>query len=61
MLKNLPMILSGGGMNNVVHGRHLVLPEKDTPLANLWLTLMQKNNIQINKFADSTGPIKELF
>ena len=48
-------------MGNIKQGRHLVLPEQDTPLANLWLTLMQKSGLSKDKFVDSTGIIKELF
>ncbi|MCH2205773.1 MAG: DUF1552 domain-containing protein [Lentisphaerales bacterium] len=61
MLKNLPMIIAGNGMENIKQGRHLELPKQDTPLANLWLTLMQKSGLSQDKFVDSTGIIKELF
>ncbi len=59
-LKNVPAILTGGGAENVKHGRNIVLPETDTPLANYWLTLMQQGGIDIKKFSHSTGIIPEL-
>ncbi|MEM7013062.1 MAG: DUF1552 domain-containing protein [Verrucomicrobiota bacterium] len=59
-LKNLPAILSGGGANGVNHGRHIILPEEDTPLANYWLTLMQQAGLKIDEFSHSTGNIPQL-
>lgn len=59
-LKGLPAILSGGGAKNIKHGRHLILPKKDTPLANYWLTLMQQSGVEIDHFSHSTGNIPEL-
>lgn len=59
-LKNVPALLTGGGATNIKHGRHIILPEKDTPLANYWLTLMQEAGIPLQKFSHSTGNIPEL-
>ncbi|MDF1756542.1 MAG: DUF1552 domain-containing protein [Verrucomicrobiales bacterium] len=59
-LKNLPALLSGGGAKGIKHGRHLVLPEKDTPLANYWLTLLQEAGVKLDHFSHSTGTIPEL-
>ncbi|MGJ8678641.1 MAG: DUF1552 domain-containing protein [Akkermansiaceae bacterium] len=59
-LKNLPALLSGGGAQQIEHGRNLVLPKKDTPLANYWLTLMQQGGINTEQFSHSTGIIPEL-
>ena len=59
-LKNLPAILSGGGAKDIKHGRHIVLPDEDTPLANYWLTLMNQANLQVDSFSHSTGTIPEL-
>ena len=39
--------------------RHL-WNKKVTPLANLHLTLLEKVGVQLDKFADSTGPYKPL-
>ncbi|MDF1861914.1 MAG: DUF1552 domain-containing protein [Verrucomicrobiales bacterium] len=59
-LKNLPAILSGGGAGGIQHGRHIILPEENTPLANYWLTLMQQAGMQIESFSHSTGTVPEL-
>ena len=59
-LKNVPAIVSGGGAKNIQHGRNIVLPEKDTPLANYWLTLMQQAGIKADRFSHSTGIVPEL-
>lgn len=59
-LKNVPALLSGGGTPNIKHGRHIILPEKDTPLANYWLTLMQEAGVRVNRFSHSTGNVPEL-
>ena len=59
-LKNLPAILSGGGAEDIQHGRHIVLPKQDTPLANYWLTLLQQAGVPIDRFSHSTGTLPEL-
>jgi hypothetical protein len=57
-LDNCPTLLSGGGAS-IKLGQHVVLP-KDTPLANVWLTLLQGIGIDTERHGDSTGPIREL-
>jgi hypothetical protein len=59
-LKDLPAIVSGGGAKGIKHGRHIILPKKDTPLANYWLTLLQQSGILIDEFSHSTGIVPEL-
>jgi len=59
-LKNLPAILSGGGAQDIKHGRHIMLPKEDTPLANYWLTLMQQAGLELGKFSHSTDIVPEL-
>lgn len=59
-LRDLPAILSGGGAKQIRHGRHIQLPKRDTPLANLWLTLIQQAGISADTFSHSTGIIPEL-
>ena len=53
---DLPMLLAGGGAGQVRGGRHVKLSE-DTPLANLWLTLIDKMGLPVEKFGDSSGRI----
>ena len=57
-LTNCPTILTGGGANLKL-GQHLGL-QKDTPLCNVWLTMLQGLGINAERHGDSTGVVKEL-
>ena len=57
-LTNCPTVLTGGGANLKL-GQHLVLP-KDTPLCNVWLTMLQGLGINAERHGDSTGVVNEL-
>ena len=57
-LDNCPTVLTGGGANFKL-GQHFVLP-KDTPLCNVWLTMLQGLGINAERHGDSTGVVKEL-
>jgi hypothetical protein len=57
-LDNCPTVLTGGAANLKL-GHHLVLP-KDTPLCNVWLTMLNGLGIQAERHGDSTGVVKEL-
>jgi len=57
-LDNCPTLVAGGGAG-IRLGEHVVLPEK-TPLANLWLTLLQTAGVKAESHGDSTGVIKEI-
>jgi hypothetical protein len=57
-LDNCPAIVAGGGAG-IRLGEHVVVPDK-TPLANLWLTLLQGVGIETGAFGDSTGTLGEL-
>ncbi len=59
-LKNVPAMITGGGAPQIKHGRNIVLPKEDTPLANYWLTLMQQAGIETDSFSHSTGILPEL-
>jgi hypothetical protein len=51
----LPQLLLGRG-GGIKGGQHLAMP-KDTPHANILLTMVQRAGVEMEKFADSTGPI----
>ena len=56
---NLPVVLAGGGFK---HGRHLFFPKQgrqQTPLCNLFVTLLQQMGIQRDRFGSSTGNLNE--
>lgn len=57
-LDNCPTLLAGGGANLKL-GEHMVLP-KDTPLCNVWLTMLQGMGIDAERHGDSSGIVKEL-
>jgi hypothetical protein len=57
-LDNCPTVLTGGAANLKL-GHHLVLP-KDTPLCNVWLTMLNGLGIEAERHGDSTGLVKEL-
>jgi len=58
-IKGFPLFLSGGGIKNLRLGESIMLP-KDTPLANVWLTLLQQAGIKIDSFSHSTGGLNEI-
>ena len=51
------LLLGGGGQ--ITGGRHIRYPE-DTPLTNLYLTVLDKMGIPVEHIGDSTGTLKEL-
>ncbi len=56
--QNLPLILAGGGFK---HGQHLAFNTQDnTPLANLFVSMLQGLGIEADEFASSTGTLNGL-
>lgn len=53
---DLPMLLVGGGGGTMRGGRHIKVTD-DTPLANLWLTMIDKMGLPVEKFGDSQGKL----
>ena len=58
-MDELPIIVAGSANGKIKTGRVLNCSEK-TPLANLWLSQAQLMGTGMQKFADSTGPLKGL-
>jgi hypothetical protein len=56
LLQTLPVLLLGGGTGQLKGGRHIRYAD-DTPISNLYLSIMDKLGIQANKFGDSTGQV----
>jgi hypothetical protein len=55
---NLPVMLAGGGFQ---HGQHLAFPsENNTPLSNLFVSMLQKLGIENDQFGSSTGSLTGL-
>ena len=57
---NLPILVAGGTAFGMKGNRHIKYA-KPVPLANLHLTLLDKVGVHLDKFADSTGKVDELF
>ncbi len=56
--QNLPVILAGGGFK---HGKHLAFDTtNNTPLANLYVSMLQRLGIEADKFATGTGSLRGL-
>ncbi len=55
---NLPILLAGGGFR---HGSHLAFnPDDNAPLANLFVSILQRLGIEADAFASSTGTLAGL-
>lgn len=56
---DLPILLAGRGGGAAAPGRHVRHPT-DTPLANLYLTMLGAAGVAADSFGDSTGPLAGL-
>jgi hypothetical protein len=55
---NLPVLLAGGGFK---HGQHLLFDrERNYPLPNLFVTMLQRLGLETDRFATSTGTMRGL-
>jgi hypothetical protein len=56
---DLPILLMGNGGGTLKPGRH-VRYERNTPLNNLWLSLLDRVGVRVERFGDSTGRLEGL-
>ncbi|HTN73803.1 MAG TPA: DUF1552 domain-containing protein [Pirellulaceae bacterium] len=57
-VKNMPVLLAGGGFR---HGQHLAFDQdKHPPLSNLFVSMLQRMEIEADKFGSSTGTLTGL-
>ena len=56
---DLPILVAGKGCGTIKPGRHIVYPNR-TPLNNLWLSMLNRMDIQTAQIGDSTGELKNL-
>jgi hypothetical protein len=56
---NLPVVLAGKAGGTLTPGRHLVY-EKNTPLCNLYQSMLGRMGTPVEKLADSTGELSDL-
>jgi hypothetical protein len=55
---NLPTLFAGGGFK---HGQHLAFDtDRNYPLPNLFLSMLQRMGLETEKFASSTGTMRGL-
>ncbi len=53
---NLPVLLAGGGFK---HGKHLAFDKDNNyPLANLYVSMLQRMGIETDKFSTATGTMR---
>ena len=57
-VKNLPVLLAGGGFK---HGQHLAFnPNDPPPLSNLFVSMLQRLGLEVDNFGSSTGTLTGL-
>jgi hypothetical protein len=57
-VKNLPILLAGGGFK---HGQHLAFDAKNPPpLSNLFVSMLQRLGVETDRFGSSTGTLTGL-
>jgi hypothetical protein len=56
---NLPILLAGKGGGTLQPGRHVRF-SAETPLANLWLSMLDRMGAKVDRFGDSTGRLSGL-
>jgi hypothetical protein len=57
-VKNLPVLLAGGGFK---HGQHLAFDAQNPPpLCNLYVSMLQRLGLPLDKFSTSTGTLTGL-
>jgi hypothetical protein len=57
--ESLPVLLAGRGGGAIKSGRHVAYT-KETPLTNLYLTLLDRMGVRPETIGDSTGRIEHL-
>jgi hypothetical protein len=51
---DLPVLVAGGGNGTIKTGRHLKFG-KETPIANLWTSMLDRMDVKVDSLGDSTG------
>ncbi|WP_394794109.1 DUF1552 domain-containing protein [Armatimonas sp.] len=57
--ENLPILVAGRGGGSIKTGRHLAY-EQETPVANLYMTLLDRTGVRPDSIGDSTGTLTQL-
>ncbi|MEO6034038.1 MAG: DUF1552 domain-containing protein [Verrucomicrobiota bacterium] len=56
---DLPILLAGGGGGTIQTGRHVQF-EKNTPMTNLYVSMLDRMGVAVDHIGDSTGKLKGL-
>ncbi len=56
---NLPVLFAGGGGGTIQSGRHIRF-QKETPMTNLYLSMLERMGVSVERIGDSTGKLTEL-
>jgi hypothetical protein len=56
---DLPILLAGGGCGTIKSGRHIRYA-KETPLNNLWLSMLDRMELKVSNLGDGTGKLTNL-
>jgi hypothetical protein len=56
---DLPVLLIGGGGGTIKTGRHIRYA-RETPMANLFLSVLERMSLPLERFGDSTGKLDNL-
>jgi hypothetical protein len=57
--EDLPIVLAGGGGGTIDQGRHIAY-DKETPLCNLYISMLDRMGCDVDSFGDSSGPLDSL-
>ena len=58
---NVPCLLTDGGFKGLQHGQHRMAEKENTPLANLWTTMLQDAGVKIDRFADANATASSIW
>lgn len=58
--RNCPLILAGGSKLGVQHGAYTQFDEKKERLSNLYVSMLNKLDVETVSFSDSTGPLSAI-
>ena len=56
---NLPILVAGKANGTITTGRH-VRVARETPVNNLWLSMLERVDVRVDRLGDSTGSLSVL-
>ena len=61
MTRDTPTLVAGHGGGGMNQGQHYIFESEQTPLANLWFSLLNQAGVKTERFGDSEGKLGGLF